>query len=71
MMPVDQTSILHAIEHSLFEFPLLPGRWDVPTFPGLQAHATPEVSHPIEIWSLSALIKENATALDSLHQPPT
>ena len=63
-MPVDQTSIRHAIEHSLFAFPQLPGQWDVPTFPGLQAHATPEVSHPFgNMVGVSTLTNENADAV--------
>lgn len=63
-MPVDKTSILHALEHSIFEFPQMPGRWDVPTFPSLQAHATPEVSHPFgNMVGLSTLTKENVDAV--------
>ena len=63
-MPVDQTSIRHAIEHSLFAFPQLPGQWDVPTFPGLQAHATPDVSHPFgNMVGVSTLTQENADAV--------
>jgi GNAT superfamily N-acetyltransferase len=63
-MPVDKTSILYALEHSLFEFPQLPGCWDIPTFPGLHAHATPEVSHPFgNMVGLSTLTQENADAV--------
>ena len=63
-MPGDKTSILHAIEHSFFAFPELPGQWDVPTFPGLQAHATPEVSHPFgNMVGVSTLTNENADAV--------
>ena len=63
-MPEDKKSILHAIEHSLFEFPPLPGHWDVPTFPGLQAHATPEVSHPFgNMVGVSTLTTENADSV--------
>ena len=70
-MPVDKTAILHAIEHSLFAFPQLPGQWDVPTFPGLQAHATPEVSHPFgNRVGVATLTNENADAFNSLYRPP-
>ena len=63
-MPEDKKSILHAIEHSLFEFPPLPGHWDVPTFPGLLAHATPEVSHPFgNMVGVSTLTTENADSV--------
>jgi GNAT superfamily N-acetyltransferase len=63
-MPEDKKSILHAIEHSLFEFPQLPGHWDVLTFPGLRAHATPEVSHPFgNMVGVSTLTTENADSV--------
>ena len=31
-MAASKESILHALENSLFEFPELPGRWEVPSF---------------------------------------
>jgi hypothetical protein len=38
---------MHAVETSLFEFPELPGQWEILGFPGVRAHATPQISHPI------------------------
>jgi len=60
-MTAREKSILYTLEHSMFMFPELPGRWDLPTFPGLLAHATPEVSHPFgNMVGVSTLTQENA-----------
>jgi len=57
-------SILHALENSMFMFPELPGRWELPAFPGIRAHATPQVSHPIgNLVGVSTLAEENADAV--------
>lgn len=65
-MSPSEKSILHALENSMFEFPEVPGRWELPTFPGLRAHATPDVSHPIgNLVGVSTLTKENADAVIS------
>jgi predicted GNAT family acetyltransferase len=63
-MAASTTEILHVLENSLFEFPAVPGRWEIPTFPGLRAHATPLVSHPVgNIVGVSTLTEENADAV--------
>jgi hypothetical protein len=60
-MAVSERSILHAVENSMFEFPGLPGRWDILDFPGVRAHATPEVSHPFgNMVGVSTLTEANA-----------
>jgi len=46
-MTASKEAILHALENSVFEFPEVPGRWEVPSFWGVRAHATPQTSHPI------------------------
>ena len=63
-MTVSDKSILHALENSMFMFPETPGHWDLPTFPGLRAHATPEVSHPFgNLVGVSTLTQENADSV--------
>ena len=57
-MAASKESILHALENSLFEFPELPGRWEVPSFWVVRAHATPQTSHPIgNLVGVSTLTK--------------
>ena len=63
-MTASEKSILHALENSMFMFPEMPGHWDLPTFPGLRAHATPEVSHPMgNMVGVSTLTQENADSV--------
>ena len=63
-MTASEKSILHALENSMFMFPEMPGHWDLPTFPGLRAHATPEVSHPYgNMVGVSTLTQENADSV--------
>ena len=63
-MTASDKSILHALENSMFMFPEMPGHWDLPTFPGLRAHATPEVSHPYgNMVGVSTLTQENADSV--------
>ena len=63
-MAASKEAILHALENSLFEFPELPGRWEVPSFWGVRAHATPETSHPIgNLVGVSTLTEENADSV--------
>ena len=37
-MAASEQSILHTVQNSMFEFPALPARWDILSFPGLSAH---------------------------------
>ena len=63
-MTASEKSILHALENSMFMFPEMPGHWDLPIFPGLRAHATPEVSHPYgNMVGVSTLTQENADSV--------
>jgi predicted GNAT family acetyltransferase len=63
-MAASKEIILHALENSLFEFPNLPGRWDVLDFPGVRAHATPQTSHPIgNMVGVSSLTEDNADSI--------
>jgi GNAT superfamily N-acetyltransferase len=63
-MTATQQSILHALENSMFEFPEVPGRWDLPRFPGVRAHATPQVSHVFgNMIGVSTLTEANADAV--------
>src|SRR5215475_15973160 len=63
-MTASKESILHALENSVFEFPELPGRWEVPNFLGVRAHATPQTSHPIgNLAGVSTLTEETADAV--------
>ena len=63
-MTASEKSILHALENSMFMFPEVPGHWDLPTFPGLRAHATPEVSYPVgNMVGVSTLTQENADSV--------
>ncbi len=60
----NKTAILHALENSLFEFPDVPGQWEISTFPGVRAHATPHISHPLgNMVGVSTLTAENADAV--------
>jgi GNAT superfamily N-acetyltransferase len=62
-MAASETEILYALENSLFEFPELPGHWDIPIFPGLRAHATPNISHLVgNMVGVSTLTDANADA---------
>src|SRR5882672_5918282 len=63
-MAASKEAILHALENSLFEFPELPGRWEVLDFPGVRAHATPQTSHPIgNMVGVAALTEDTAEAV--------
>jgi hypothetical protein len=63
-MAASEEAILHALENSLFEFPELPGRWEVLRFSGVRAHATPQTSHPIgNLVGVSTLTEETADAV--------
>ena len=63
-MTASEKSILHALENSMFMFPEVPGHWDLPTFPGLRAHATPEVSHLFgNMVGVSTLTQENVDSV--------
>src|SRR5262245_66444230 len=63
-MAASKEAILHALENSLFEFPELPGRWDVLDFPDVRAHATPQTSHPIgNMVGVSTLTDANADSV--------
>jgi len=62
-MTASKETILHALENSIFEFPELPGRWELPEFPGLRAHATPQISHPFSnLVGVATLSEANADA---------
>ena len=62
-MAASEQTILHTVQNSMFEFPALPGRWDVLSFPGLRAHATPGVDHPFgNMVGVSTLTEANADA---------
>ena len=59
-----EQSILNALENSVFMLPEMPGHWDLLNFPGLRAHATPEVSHPFgNMVGVSTLTQENADSV--------
>jgi len=63
-MAASKETILHALENSVFEFPEMPGRWEVLDFPGVRAHATPQASHPIgNLIGVSTLTEEHADAV--------
>ena len=63
-MAASKEAILFALENSIFEFPELPGRWEVLHFPGVRAHATPQASHPIgNLVGVSTLTADNADAV--------
>ncbi len=63
-MAASKTDILHALENSIFEFPEVPGHWEIQTFPGVRAHATPHISHPFgNMVGVSTLTEENADAV--------
>ncbi len=63
-MAASKTQILYALENSVFEFPKLPGQWDIPIFPGLRAHATPNISHLVgNMVGVSTLTDANADAV--------
>jgi predicted GNAT family acetyltransferase len=63
-MTASKEAILHALENSVFEFPEVPGRWEVLDFPGVRAHATPRTSHPIgNLVGVSTLTEENADSV--------
>ena len=63
-MTASKTEILYAIENSMFEFPELAGHWEVRSFPGLRAHATPNISHLFgNMVGMSTLTEENADAV--------
>jgi GNAT superfamily N-acetyltransferase len=63
-MAASKEAILFALENSIFEFPEMPGRWDVLDFPGVRARATPQTSHPIgNLVGVSTLTEANADAV--------
>jgi GNAT superfamily N-acetyltransferase len=63
-MAASDRAIFHALENSMFEFPGVPGRWDVLDFPGVRSHATPHVSHPFgNMVGVSTLTESNADAV--------
>jgi GNAT superfamily N-acetyltransferase len=63
-MPASNIEILHALENSMFEFPEMPGQWELASFPGLRGHATPDISHPFgNLVGVSALTEDNADAV--------
>src|SRR5215510_12827334 len=63
-MAASQEAILHALENSVFEFPELPGRWELLDFPGVRAHATPQSSHPVgNLVGVSTLTEDTADAV--------
>src|SRR4029450_4123735 len=63
-MAASKEAILFALENSIFEFPELPGRWEVLDFPGVRAHATPQASHPIgNLVGVATLTADNADAV--------
>ena len=63
-MATSKESIVHALENSVFEFPELPGRWEVPSFWGVRAHAPPQTSHPIgNLIGVSTLTEENTDSV--------
>ena len=62
-MAASERSILSTVQNSMFEFPELPGRWDILSFPGLRGHATPGVAHPFgNLVGVSTLTEANADA---------
>src|SRR5215831_11396741 len=63
-MAASTEAILFALENSIFEFPEMPGRWEVLHFPGVRAHATPQASHPIgNLVGVATLTADNADAV--------
>src|SRR5215831_18863129 len=63
-MVASQEAIFLALENSIFEFPEMPGRWEVPDFTGVRAHATPQISHPIgNLVGVATLTEANADAV--------
>jgi GNAT superfamily N-acetyltransferase len=63
-MAASKASILFALENSIFEVPELPGRWEVPSFWGVRAHATPQTSHPIgNLVGVATLTEAHADAI--------
>src|SRR5215813_1050602 len=63
-MAASKEAIFLALENSIFEFPEMPGRWEVLAFPGVRAHATPQASHPIgNLVGVSTLTTDNADAV--------
>ncbi len=63
-MTAHDKSILYALENSMFMFPEMPGQWDIPSFAGVRAHATPQVSHPLgNMIGVSTLTRENADSV--------
>src|SRR4029453_15328634 len=63
-MTASQEAILHALENSVFEFPEVPGRSEVLDFPGVRAHATPQISHPLgNLVGVATLTEANADAV--------
>ena len=63
-MAASKEAILRALENSVFEFPEIPGRWEVLDFPGVRARATPQTSHPIgNLVGVSTLTEDHADAV--------
>jgi hypothetical protein len=63
-MAASKEAIFLALENSIFEFPEMPGRWEVLHFPGVRAHGTPQASHLIgNLVGVSTLTADNADAV--------
>src|SRR5215813_5743145 len=63
-MAASTETIFRALETSIFAFPAIPGRWEVLDFPGVRAHATPQISHPLgNLVGVATLTDENADAV--------
>src|SRR5262249_1372634 len=68
-MATSKESLVHALENSVFEFPELPGRWEVPSFWGVRAHATPQTAHPIgNLIGVATLTEKNQRSAKKLMQ---
>ena len=63
-MAASKEAILRALENSVFEFPEIPGRWELLEVPGVRARATPQTSHPIgNLVGVATLTQDNADAV--------
>src|SRR4029450_2887031 len=65
-MAASTEAIFLALENSIFEFPEMPGRWELLDFPGVRAHATPQTCPPTgNLVGVSPLTEENADAVSA------
>jgi predicted GNAT family acetyltransferase len=63
-MAASTAAIFRALETSIFAFPEIPGRWEGLDFPGVRAHATPQISHPIgNLVGVATLTEDNADSV--------